>query len=256
MANNFKNPWESNTWGQGSEEFTRWLPEDAAYFTGVNPNTGESANDLDFFSPESQNGSIKTIWDYDKIKKNYQKDGQLILKKEYNAGTSGPMKDRWKSLFGENTCAIKLSWALNNAGYYIPEHTTSNKRSTWTGNINSKHQYILSADEMGTYLKQKLGTPTLKSDGPIKSDDELDTFIAETKKWKSYGGIIYLDSHNYEEYGATGHVDLVYEDSGGDARIYGMDEELDNYIDWRNGDWFNSDSQLEVYIWLLKGEKR
>ncbi|WP_139422788.1 hypothetical protein [Chryseobacterium mulctrae] len=47
MAKNFKNPWESNTWGQGSEEFTRWLPEDAAYFTGVNPNTGESVKDRD-----------------------------------------------------------------------------------------------------------------------------------------------------------------------------------------------------------------
>jgi len=45
MANNFKNPWENNTWGQGSEEFTRWLPEDAAYFTGVNPNTGESVEE-------------------------------------------------------------------------------------------------------------------------------------------------------------------------------------------------------------------
>lgn len=42
MAKNFKNPWESNTWGQGTEEFTRWLPEDAAYFTGVNPNARES----------------------------------------------------------------------------------------------------------------------------------------------------------------------------------------------------------------------
>lgn len=53
MANNFKNPWENNTWGQGSEEFTRWLPEDAAYFTGVNPNTGESVNDRDSQGPET-----------------------------------------------------------------------------------------------------------------------------------------------------------------------------------------------------------
>ncbi|SHG90603.1 hypothetical protein [Chryseobacterium vrystaatense] len=45
MANNFKNPWENGQWGAGSEDYTRWLPEDAAYFTGVNPQTGESINE-------------------------------------------------------------------------------------------------------------------------------------------------------------------------------------------------------------------
>lgn len=44
MTNNFKNPWESNIWGQSSEEYTKWLPEDAAYFTDINPNTGENVN--------------------------------------------------------------------------------------------------------------------------------------------------------------------------------------------------------------------
>lgn len=48
MANNFKNPWEQNQWAQGGEEYkksavgTEYLPKDAAYFTGINPNTGES----------------------------------------------------------------------------------------------------------------------------------------------------------------------------------------------------------------------
>lgn len=56
MANNFKNPWESNMWGQGSEEYTQWLPEDAAYFTGVNPNTGESVHSND--GNENETGKI------------------------------------------------------------------------------------------------------------------------------------------------------------------------------------------------------
>ncbi|KXH80533.1 T6SS effector amidase Tae4 family protein [Chryseobacterium kwangjuense] len=259
MANNFKNPWESNTWGQGTEEFTRWLPEDAAYFTGKNPNTGESADDLDFFSPNPQSGGgISNVgWNYDKIEENYIKDGQRIVQKEHKAGKSEKARNNWNILFGKDTCAIKLSWALNNAGYVIPEHKTSNNRVTLSGNINPKHQYILGADEMGTYLKQKLGTPTFKSDGPIKSDEALENFIKKIEGWKDYGGIIYLDSKNHKEYGATGHVDLIYEDWGNDPYIYGSQEELDDYVDWRNGDGgFNSNAELEVYIWLLKGEKR
>jgi hypothetical protein len=203
---------------------------------------------------ESDNRSTK--WDYDKIEEAYITDGQAILKKEYNAGSSGNSKERWKSLYGENTCAIKLSYALNNAGYIIPEHKTLNNRTTWSGNINKKHQYILSADEMGHYLKTTLGRPTFKSNGPIKSDTELETFIDEIIKWKNYGGLIYLDSKNHKEYGATGHVDLIYEDWGNDPHIYGSDQELDDYIDWRNGDFNNSEAELEVFIWLLKGEKR
>lgn len=48
MANNFNNQWQGNTWDVGGEEYkksavgTEWLPKDAAYFTGINPNTGES----------------------------------------------------------------------------------------------------------------------------------------------------------------------------------------------------------------------
>lgn len=45
MANNFKNPWGDQMWAEGTDQYTRWLPADAAYFTGTNPNTGESAED-------------------------------------------------------------------------------------------------------------------------------------------------------------------------------------------------------------------
>ena len=36
---------EYQKWMKGSEEYTKFLPEDAAYFTGINPNTGESADE-------------------------------------------------------------------------------------------------------------------------------------------------------------------------------------------------------------------
>lgn len=44
MANNFKNPWDvSGEYYNQNALNTEFLPKDAAYFTGVNPNTGEQA---------------------------------------------------------------------------------------------------------------------------------------------------------------------------------------------------------------------
>lgn len=223
-------------------------------------NTSEVTDTDELFSGsnEGNNDGVITKWNYQTIRNNFNIKGQDILRKEYNAGKDGTnSKNRWKELYGKDTCAIKLSWALNHAGYIIPEHETINGRSTWTSNINSDYEYILGADEMGHYLKSQLGVPTFKSNGAITSDKQLEEFIEEIEKWKDYAGLIYLDAKNHKEYGATGHVDLVYEDWGNDPYIVGSGEELDDYVDWRNGDgWFNSDAQLEVSIWLLKGEKR
>lgn len=66
---------------------------------------------------------------------------------------------------------------------------------------------------MGYYLKTQLGRPTFKSDGPIKSDSQLESFIESISEWENYAGIIYLDSKNHSEYAASGHVDLIFEDS-------------------------------------------
>lgn len=200
-------------------------------------------------------GVIIKKYNYSKIEENYEKDGQSILHAEYEAGKEGTnSKERWKKIFGVNTCAIKLSRALNHAGYYIPDEKTVEGRYPYTSNINAKHNYILGADEMGAYLKKALGKPTLKSDGPINSDEQLDLFIQKIEKWEDYKGILYLDSSNPTAYGAGGHVDLIYEDWGSDAYIYGTGQELDDYIDWRNNDgWFNNNAQLGISIWLLEG---
>jgi hypothetical protein len=46
MANNFKNPWDvGGEYYNQNALHTEFLPKDAAYFTGVNPNTGESVHD-------------------------------------------------------------------------------------------------------------------------------------------------------------------------------------------------------------------
>lgn len=65
MANNAwgKGSPEYEKWMKGSEEYTKFLPDDAAYNTGINPNTGESADDfgnrflgLDFEGDENSLG--------------------------------------------------------------------------------------------------------------------------------------------------------------------------------------------------------
>lgn len=230
----FKNPWK-NEWKEGGEHFKNWLDDSVL---------------------SSITNATATKWDYSKIKTNFKlHGGQDILKLEYEAGKKDTnSKNRWKGLYGENTCAIRLSYALNNAGYVIPEHKTKQGRFTWTSNINAKHQYILSADEMGFYLSQKLGSPSIQTDGPVTKDSEIDALMKKFEKWKGYKGIIYLDSKNHKVYGATGHVDLIYEDWGNDPHILGSDQELDDYLDWRNGDgWFNKDAKIQVKVWFLEG---
>lgn len=54
MANNFKNPWGDQMWAEGTDQYTRWLPADAAYFTGEAP--GGDANS----SGQSGSGSSAT----------------------------------------------------------------------------------------------------------------------------------------------------------------------------------------------------
>jgi hypothetical protein len=110
---------------------------------------------------------------------------------------------------------------------------------------------------MGNYLNQTLGSPQIKTLGPVTKDSEIDDLMKKFEMWDNYGGIIYLDSKNHKEYGATGHVDLIYEDWGNDPYIYGSGDELDDYLDWRNADGlFNSDAKIQVFVWFLKGVKK
>lgn len=181
-------------------------------------------------------------------------------KEEAKAG-KGKSKERWMELAKENGCAISMSFCLNSAGYIIPEHKTNRGRLTTTGNIKrdnnnqTPYEYILSATEMGGYLKEKLGEPTLY----LKrlTSDNLDEFIKKLAEYKNFKAIIYLKAGDPSEYGAaTGHVDLLYEDWGGDAALEGVSEELDDYLEYRDGGWvLNTDPQLEIYIWILEYEK-
>ncbi len=139
---------------------------------------------------------------FDEIKKQYDSvsKGRKILAKERDAGEKGtPQQVRWKDLYDEdaNTCAIRLSYALNNAGYKIPEHTTSENRTTWTSNIDKSHEYILGADEMGAYLLEKLGEPTFHLE--LATPDNYEEFVEKVESMDGMKGIIYIDAHDQEK---------------------------------------------------------
>jgi hypothetical protein len=37
--------------------------------------------------------------------------------------------------------------------------------------------------------------------------------------------------------------------------VKGAEKELDDYLDWRDGGWFNAAPKLKVYIWILEYSK-
>jgi hypothetical protein len=185
---------------------------------------------------QTESGKIVTnagkIFDATKLFDNY-KTGNA--KEEANAGR-GNSQDKWEELSKQNGCAISMSYCLNSAGYIIDEHRTNRGRLTTTGNIkrennnNKPYEYILSATEMGGYLKEILDEPTLYLER--LDSDNLDEFIKKLAEYKNFKAIIYLKAGDPSEYGrATGHIDLLYEDWGGDAALKGVSEELDDYLE-------------------------
>ncbi|PTT74183.1 MULTISPECIES: hypothetical protein [unclassified Chryseobacterium] len=106
---------------------------------------------------------------------------------------------------------------------------------------------------MGGYLRDKLGPPTLHMD----AGGDIDTFIKKFEAYKNFKGVIYIKSHATDTYGASGHVDLIYSDWGNDPHIYQSDQELDDYLESRDGRgisrWF-SNGKLEVSVWITEYE--
>jgi hypothetical protein len=80
--------------------------------------------------------------------------------------------------------------------------------------------------------------------------DNLDAFMKKLGSYKKFKAIIYMKANDQSQYGgASGHVDLLYEDWGGDAHLQGSDQELDDYLEYRDGGWLlNKDPKLEIFI--------
>lgn len=222
-------------------------------------------NPIVYIDPNGKQVKVTTpagqVFNYDTLKSNYSKG---IAKMEADAATTGSRnKTRWEGLIGENACAINMSYMLNKSGYIIPEFKTSSDRVTWSGgktrgnNGNKPYQYILGATEMGDYLFDKLGEPTLQLSGA--NGNNIGTFIKKFDAYKNFKGIIYLRAGDRGTYGASGHVDLIYSDWGNDPYIFGAEQELDDYLEWRDGsgisNWFGLDAKLDVFIWITEYEK-
>lgn len=248
---------------------TRWLSVDAMAheFPGWSPYNFTMNNPLNLVDPNGMAAgdplrvltSAGRVFDPSRLFANF-KTGTTA--QDEAVAATGNNKIRWQGLVGKNACALNLSRCLNLSGYLIPEHTTSADRTTWTGGVprenngDKPYEFILGADEMGNYLEGELGAATLHLPKNA-TDEQIDEFVEKLEAFKDFRAIIYIDSHDQGNYGATGHVDLLYEDWWGDASMMGLGgSDLDDYLKWRNSDdLLNYDCQLEVRIWILDYEK-
>ncbi|MFN6329122.1 MAG: T6SS effector amidase Tae4 family protein [Chitinophagales bacterium] len=182
-----------------------------------------------------------TKLNFDKIEDNYDSDGESILQKEK---CLEDLKNK-----NTNTCAIKLSNALNKSEYTVPksEETPSNVRVR-TGKKGDNGNYVLDAASMKNYLSSvEKPTMTFK----INKAKDIDKMLKKIQsKYDDVKGIITYVVDKPGKYGATGHTDLIYEDwawdlsfnSGTDVGPYLKDKVLPK-------------STFTVYIWVMDYDK-
>ncbi len=200
------------------------------------------------FAPDPEPGGgedykkIKvTDYSYSKIESAYKKDGQGILDSEsclaYLRNTTPPT----------NTCAIKLSWALNAAGYNIPngKYTPGNVR-TQNNPANPNKNYILDAASMVNYLCL-IEKPTYGPFRKLDTEGKINEAIDKIHLSDDMRGIVGLVAGKPDKYGATGHVDLLYEDGAWDLSLFSYDgADLDPYLK------SNLDVEFDLYVWVLE----
>jgi len=184
----------------------------------------------------------KTLgWDYDKIESNYERDGQSILKSQ--KCLSDFIKDGTT-----NTCAIKLSYALNLSGYKIPKNKDAPTGvDVFNGEPGDAGNFILSAEDMKTYLSS-IANPSYSFEN-ISSIEDVKKVIGDLHKdYDDLGGIMVLVAGDRSEYGgSSGHADLLYEDFMWDISMYGKyGDDLYPYLNNR------LNAKLSIYIWILK----
>ena len=187
-----------------------------------------------------------TNYFYSLLKQHYNKDGQSLLRREGSALSYLPE--------GTNTCAIRMSDAMNNAGYDIPSsQSTPADVRIQNGNDVDSGNFILDAVSMGNYFED-IESPTLSFDN-LNTPEKISDAMDQINELGDFKGIIVLTAGDRSEYGATGHVDLLYEDFWGDMSLYssgsffGGGADLDDYLE------YNQDSNLSVRIWAIKPEE-
>lgn len=108
--------------------------------------------------------------------------------------------------------------------------------------------FLLAADDMFFYLNS-LEKPTYKFE-EVNTSEKVNQLIARLHESDDLRGIVVLLPKNPTLYGATGHVDLIYEDFMWDISLYSYGgRDLKSYIEG------NFDSNFNVYIWILGKDK-
>jgi hypothetical protein len=181
-----------------------------------------------------------TAMDYSTLESNYNTDGQSILEKEGSALNYLANKET-------NTCAIRMSECLNASGYPIPksQDTPADVR-VQNGNSKDNGNYILDAKSMSNYLND-IEAPTYKFTS-LQTNKDIADAIAKIHTSDDMKGIMVLTAGDQKAYGATGHVDLIYEDWGWDLSIYSHSafDDLDDYL------MLNKDVKFTLEVWVLE----
>ena len=183
-----------------------------------------------------------TDMDYSKLEKNQVglRDGEKILETEkglnYLAGK------------GTNTCAIRLSNALNKSGYMIPESKTTPKDvRIQNGKKGDSGNFVLDAKSMANYLSD-IESPT--EIYTIKTEEGIDKMIQNIHdNYDDMSGIIVYvaDDSSKEGYGATGHADLIYEDWGWDLS-FSSGQDVKPYLKEK----VLPKTTFKVYLWVIE----
>ncbi len=115
----------------------------------------------------------------------------------------GQLEKRLSAIYPDldlmNTCAIRLSYCLNQSGF--PIRQLGGVRTIMGGD---NKLYTISADEMITYMKAKFGTPKKIWDGRKQGNQRW----LDAVKTPTQGLIGYDWQGRFADFGASGHVDI------------------------------------------------
>ena len=147
---------------------------------------------------------------------------------------------------GVNTCAIRFSYAVNNAGYNIPNKVKGIR--IWKGKDGDIGNFIVGSQEVRAYLTA-IEEPAVVMKN-ISTTEQVDELIKQIHENTSYGrAIIVIQAGNQQMYGASGHVDLLYRDFAQDISMVGnYGDDLGPYLK-RDG---HISANLSVYVWPIK----
>ena len=153
-----------------------------------------------------------------------------------------------------NTCALRMSYALNNGGMPLKTMLTNEISSKIGGILQGKnnHKYVMGAKNMGNFLQTIWG---IKNDDKYFDFTKNDTF-SKCIKWlkeNSNNGIVVMEFANSL---ATGHTTLWYND-GDSGHLYddkkiGVNIQIDNKKEDTLLNYLNYYKAKNFYFWRLK----